>query len=91
MFDVWVALAAGILGYAMRKTGWPPAPLILGFILGPMFETSLRQSLSLGGPAIFWHRPIAAGFLIISVIMIIVSVKLLKRVPKAVLEDEEPQ
>lgn len=89
MFDVWIALAAGILGYAMRKTGWPPAPLILGFILGPMFETSLRQSLSMGGPAIFLQRPIAAGFLILSVVMIIVSVKLLKRVPKEALEDDD--
>jgi TctA family transporter len=56
-----------------------------------MFETSLRQSVSLGGMAIFIQRPIAAGFLILSLVMIIVSVKLLKRVPKTALEDEEPQ
>jgi putative tricarboxylic transport membrane protein len=49
MFDVWIALGAGVVGFFMRKRGWPQAPLLVGFILGDMVEQSLRQSLSLGG------------------------------------------
>jgi putative tricarboxylic transport membrane protein len=45
IFDVWVALIFGAVGYAMRLRGWPLAPVVLGFILGPMLERSLRQSL----------------------------------------------
>ena len=49
MMDVWVALAAGVLGYFMKKKHWPIAPLALGFVLGPMLELSIRQSISSGG------------------------------------------
>jgi putative tricarboxylic transport membrane protein len=89
MFDVWVALGAGVVGYIMRKTHWPMAPLILGFILGPMLEQSLRQSLSMGGPTIFFHRPITIAFFILAVIVLVISIRFLKRVPKKLLEEEE--
>ena len=88
LFDVWVALGAGVLGYIMRKKYWPLAPLILGFILGPMLEQSLRQSLSMGGPSIFFHRPITTTLLISALVVLVISVKYLKRVPKALLKDE---
>jgi putative tricarboxylic transport membrane protein len=88
MFDVWVAIGAGILGYIMRKTNWPIAPLILGFILGSMFEQSFRQSLSMGGPMIFFHRPIAMGFFGASIIALVVSLKYVRRVPKEILEED---
>jgi putative tricarboxylic transport membrane protein len=60
LFDVWVALIFGAVGYAMRLRGWPLAPVVLGFILGPMLERSLRQSLivSHGSLSIFIHRPL---------------------------------
>ena len=38
MTDVWVALAAGLFGYLMRRLRWPMAPLLLGFLLGPMLK-----------------------------------------------------
>jgi putative tricarboxylic transport membrane protein len=88
MFDVWVAVGAGVVGYIMRKTRWPIAPLILGFILGPMMEQALRQSLSMGGPTIFFHRPITVGFFLLAVVVLVISIKVLKRVPKVLLEDE---
>jgi putative tricarboxylic transport membrane protein len=87
MFDVWIALGSGVLGYIMRKTNWPLAPLILGFILGSMMEQSLRQSLSMGGPFIFFGRPISIGFILAAVVLVIVSMKLRKRVPKELLEE----
>jgi len=63
VFDMWVALAFGVLGYLMRKTGFEPAPLALAFILGPILETSFRQSLRLsdGSMDIFVTRPISGG------------------------------
>ena len=53
-FDVWVMLGAGIVGYIMRKYNYEPAPLIVGLVLGPVMERSLRQTLiisrgSIGG------------------------------------------
>ncbi len=87
MFDVWVALAFGILGCYMRIHQWPIAPLILGFILGPMLEKSLRQSVSMGGFVIFTHRPIAAFFIVATVIMVTVLLRFLRRAPKELMEE----
>ena len=88
LFDVWVALGAGVVGYLMRKNNWPPAPLLVGFILGPMLEISLRQSLSMGGPMIFFTRTITVAFLISAVILVVISVKFFKRIPKGILQDQ---
>jgi putative tricarboxylic transport membrane protein len=89
MFDVWVALIFGVLGCYMRAKHWPIAPLILGFILGPMLEKSFRQSISMGGYGVFLHRPIAAGFILVTVIVVVVLVKYLRRVPKEVVGETE--
>ncbi len=91
MFDVWVAIVFGILGYVMRKTQWPITPLILGFILGDLFEKSLRQTLSIsnGSLTIFLRRPVAAMFVVGTVITVVVIVKFLRQVPKKVLAEDE--
>jgi putative tricarboxylic transport membrane protein len=88
MFDVWVALGAGLVGYLLRKRHWPTAPLILGFILGPMLEQSLRQSLNMGGPFLFVTRPISIVFIILGMIVMFISIKYVSRVPQSVLEDD---
>ncbi|MET3506474.1 tripartite tricarboxylate transporter permease [Halalkalibacter oceani] len=62
IFDVWVMLLFGIIGYFMRKTGFHPAPLILAFILGPMAERTLRQTITMSQGdflGFFFTRPIA--------------------------------
>ncbi len=87
MFDVWIAFGAGVLGYVMRKASWPVAPLILGFILGPMMEQSLRQSVNMGGPEIFLRRPVSIGFFVLAGIVLILSLTYLKRVPQQLLEE----
>jgi TctA family transporter len=46
-FDIWLVLVFGLLGYGMRLFGFEPAPLLLGFILGPLMETNLRRALLL--------------------------------------------
>jgi putative tricarboxylic transport membrane protein len=64
MWGVWVAFAFSILGYILKRYGYPPAPLILGLILGDLFETSFVRSVSIGGSfAIFVERPISLGLL----------------------------
>jgi len=70
MFDVWVAIIFGLAGFMMRKLSMPMAPLVLGFLLGPLFEQSLRQSISLSGGNLLLvlTRPIAMGFLIATVL-----------------------
>lgn len=67
MFDIGVLIASGILGFALRKFGYPVAPVILGLILGPMFESNLRRSmmLSRGDWSTFVTRPISFSFLLI--------------------------
>jgi len=65
VFDVYVMLGAGILGYVLRIFAVPVAPLLIAFILGAPFEEALRQALvgSNGSLAIFFTQPIAAFFL----------------------------
>jgi len=89
LFDVWVALGAGVMGYIMKKRDWPPAPLMLGFILGPMMEVSFRQSLSMGGPMIFFTRYITVAFLLLAVAVLVISVKFFKRIPKELREESD--
>ncbi|HEX4555585.1 MAG TPA: tripartite tricarboxylate transporter permease, partial [Xanthobacteraceae bacterium] len=59
--DVWIMLIMGVLGYFLRKFSLDPAPLVLGLVISPTFEMSLRQSLimSNGDWLIFFQRPIA--------------------------------
>jgi len=73
LFDVWVALVFGVLGYLMRKFRFPMAPMVLASVLAAMLETSLSQSLviSRGSPFIFFTRPIALFFMILGILSII--------------------
>jgi putative tricarboxylic transport membrane protein len=63
-FELWLLFGFGLAGLFLRQLGFPPAPAILGIVLGPLIESSLRQSLGMsqGSWAIFVTRPIA-GFL----------------------------
>ncbi len=68
IFDLYVMIAFGVLGYLMRKFGYEPAPLVLAFVLGPLLENNLRKSLILsdGSFGIFVERPISLTCLIIA-------------------------
>ena len=68
VFDVFVMVMFGVLGYLMRKFGYEPAPLVLAFVLGPMLENNLRKSLILshGDFTIFVDRPISAVCLVLA-------------------------
>jgi putative tricarboxylic transport membrane protein len=70
--DVWMLLGFGILGWLMMRYDWPAAPMILGLVLGVIFENSLRQSMTLshGSLAIFFTRPVSAFLLACSLLAI---------------------
>ena len=62
VFDLYVMIFFGVMGWVMRKFGYEAAPLVLAYVLGPMLETALRQSLLISGGSflIFFTRPISA-------------------------------
>jgi putative tricarboxylic transport membrane protein len=82
MFDVWTSFIFGLAGYVMKKRDWPIAPLILGFILGPLLEQHFRASLQESGGSllIFMQRPISTVFILLGVILILMSQKLWSKV-----------
>jgi putative tricarboxylic transport membrane protein len=67
-FEVYVAAIFGYFGYYASKWGCEPAPLILGFILGPLMEENLRRAMliSRGDPSVFFTRPISCGMLLVT-------------------------
>ena len=73
--DVWIMLIMGVLGYALKKFAFDPAPLVLGLVIAPLFEMSLRQSLimSNGAWTIFLQRPVALTLLVASVGLLALS------------------
>lgn len=75
VFDIWVMLGFGVIGYLLRKLDFPLAPAVLGLILGPQLEKSLRTSLEMSGGdfGILFTRPIAVVLLALSVIVLLIS------------------
>lgn len=73
-FDVYMTAGFALLGYIFYKLSCEPAPLLLGFILGPMMEENLRRALLLarGDWMTFLNRPLSAGLLIAAALMIVV-------------------
>ncbi|PHQ60736.1 MAG: tripartite tricarboxylate transporter protein TctA [Maribacter sp.] len=73
VFDLWVMFGFGILGYFLRRGGYPLAPIIIGAILGPICEANFRRSLLISdnGYQIFIDRPISAVILSIVAFMLV--------------------
>jgi len=71
MFDVWLMLLFGVAGYLLRKLNYPVAPAVLAIVLGPLAESSLRQSLisTQGDVMTFVERPIALTFILLAVLL----------------------
>ena len=72
VFDIGILVAFGIIGFYMQKFGFATAPLLIAFILSPIGETAVRQSLlmSSGSLLIFVNRPISLGFFLLTLITI---------------------
>jgi putative tricarboxylic transport membrane protein len=71
VFDIFVMMFFGVVGYLMKKTGFEPGPLVLAFVLGALVEDNFRRSMLLfgGDPLGFFTRPISATLLVIFVIV----------------------
>jgi len=89
--DVLIMLVFGVVGYLMKKLSLEAAPMVLAFVLGPMLETALRQSLikSKGSFSIFFTRPISAVCLILAIALIIMPMLPWFRRPGVALEHED--
>jgi putative tricarboxylic transport membrane protein len=76
LYDVTVALSFGVLGFFMKRWGYPGAPLVLGIILGPMAEENLNRAMLVSNNswAVLVQRPISLTFLILAAISIGISV-----------------
>jgi putative tricarboxylic transport membrane protein len=76
MFQVGETLVVGILGYTLLRLGFQPAPILLGFVLGPRFEENFRRAMliSRGDLRVFIERPICAFFLALCVLLITVQI-----------------
>jgi putative tricarboxylic transport membrane protein len=76
VFSVWLMLFWGALGYFFNKVGVHPAPMVLGFVLGPILEENFRRAMLLSGgdPMVFIQRPISATLLVISVVLLVILI-----------------
>jgi putative tricarboxylic transport membrane protein len=72
--EIYLAAAFGFFGYYAVKWGCEPAPLLLGFVLGPLMEENLRRAMliSRGDPSVFFTRPISLGMLIVTGFLLVV-------------------
>jgi putative tricarboxylic transport membrane protein len=73
-WDIWMVAIFGVIGYMFIKLGAEPAPLLLGFILGPMMEENLRRALLLsrGDWSVFVSRPLSAGLLAAAMLLVVI-------------------
>lgn len=76
MFEVWIVLGTGVLGFFMHRYGFNVLAMVLGLVLGFMIEANLRRSLlvSLGDPWIFVKRPISASLLFVALVTLVVPI-----------------
>jgi TctA family transporter len=70
VLDIFLMIAFGAVSYGFGKLGCEPAPLLLGFILGPLLEENLRRAMQIsrGDPLVFLERPVSAGILVLAVL-----------------------
>ena len=82
IFDIWVMLAFGVIGYAMRNYNYPAAPLVLGVILGDMADVNMRRALirTAGDVSSFFTRPISLILIILIILTMIIRTKMFKRI-----------
>lgn len=77
IIDVWIMLVMGVVGYFLRKFDFDPAPLVLGLVIAPIFELSLRQSLVMSGGdyMIFAQRPFSAVLFALSALLLVMAMR----------------
>ncbi|KFL30661.1 hypothetical protein JP75_14405 [Devosia riboflavina] len=92
VFDIYAIGFFGILGYVLIRLGCEPAPLLLGFVLGPLLEEHLRRAMiiSRGDPMIFLERPISATLLGLALLAVLIAIlPSIRKKRKEVFVDED--
>ena len=81
VFDIWVMLGFGVLGYLLRRYNYPMAPFVLGIVLGDLLDKNLRRGLVLsdGDLTPFFTRPISAALCAICVLTVLLNIGALRR------------
>lgn len=84
LFDVFVMLIFGVVGYIMRKLQIPAEPLVLTLVLAPLMSPALVQSLAMsaGDPSIFVTRPVSLVFVLLAVVLVVLNVRSRKKMEK---------
>jgi putative tricarboxylic transport membrane protein len=74
-FDVVITAVFGLVGYVLIKLDFEPAPMLLGFVLGPLMEENLRRAMLIarGDPTTFLTRPISATLIAIAVFLLVIA------------------
>ena len=91
-YHIYAIAFFGILGYVLVKLGCEPAPLLLGFVLGPLLEEHLRRAMiiSRGDATVFLTRPISAGLLIAAIVaLVIAALPAIRRKREEVFQEED--
>jgi len=75
-FEIYLTALFGVIGFFWIKLGCSPAPMLLGFVLGPMMEEHLRRAMlmSKGDPSVFVTRPLSLTFMIITIAILVVMI-----------------
>src|SRR5262249_61130272 len=75
-FEIYLTALFGLFGFICMKLGFPPAPLLLGYVLGPMMEENLRRSMLMSGgdPSVFVTRPISLAFIVATALILVVMI-----------------
>ena len=68
VYTVWIMLISGVVGVIMKRTGFPPGPVVLGLLLGTLAEANLRRALIIDGPSILITQPISALLLVLAIL-----------------------
>ena len=91
IFDVWCVLIFGVLGYVLLKAKIPHVPMILGFILGPIFELNFRRAFQHAQfePMGFFSHPIAIFFFVFTIVVVIYSLIRQRKEAKSILVSDE--
>ena len=73
IFEVFVVIAFGLIGYVFKKYGFPVTPMCISLVLGSLFETSLRRALLLsrGDALVFFKRPVSCIIIVLAVVMLL--------------------
>jgi putative tricarboxylic transport membrane protein len=92
LFDVWVMVGFGLLGFVLRQLKFPMPPLVLGIILGDLLDKNLRRGLTLsdGDLTPFFTRPISAAFVALIVLTIAASLPPVRRATARLFAGREP-